>query len=149
MYTLINEKIIQQNLIIIKIDFCIWVFSEFNFSIELLLTPRQTRVPFRDGAILTAFFAHSCYSEILEEKMVIILLFDFLKKMVNSDFSVIFMTTVIMVKWKRCSFWFYVEWWYFRPSSAIRWWVMAIWKFEIRATLTAYAKLFFGGFFPR
>ena len=32
------------------------------------LTPRVTRVPFRDVAILTAFFAHSRYSESLDQK---------------------------------------------------------------------------------
>ena len=68
-----------------------------------------------------------------------------------------------MVKWKqsgkvnffrkktkntvRYSFWFWVEWWYFRLSSAIWWWVMAIWKFEICATPTAYAKIFLENFF--
>ena len=35
---------------------------------NIILTPRLTRVPFRDAAILTAFFAHSCYSEIIDQK---------------------------------------------------------------------------------
>ena len=35
---------------------------------KVSLTPRLTRVPFRDVAILTAFFAHSCYSETLDPK---------------------------------------------------------------------------------
>ena len=30
---------------------------------------------------------------------------------------------------------------YFRPSSAIWWWVMAIWKSDICAAATAYAKI--------
>ena len=69
----------------------------------------------------------------------------------------------LVVKWKQsgkvnffrkksentvwCSFWFWVEWWYFRHSSAIWWWDIAIWKFVICATPTAYAKIFLGNFF--
>ena len=34
------------------------------------------------------------------------------------------------------------SWWYFRLSSVIWWWNMAILKFEICATPTAYANFF-------
>ena len=39
--------------------------------------------------------------------------------------------------------------WSFRLSSAIWWWVMAIWKLEICATPTAYAKFFWEISFPQ
>ena len=84
-------------------------------------------------------------------------------KIYCEGFLEIIIRIIILVKWKqsgkvnffrkkskntvRCSFWFWVEWWYFRLSSAIWWWVMAIWKFEICATPTAYAKIFLENFF--
>ena len=46
----------------------------------------------------------------------------------------------------RCNFRFWDDWWYFRPSSAIWWWVMTIWKFEICATSTAYVDFFWDFF---
>ena len=42
---------------------------------------------------------------------------------------------------------FWVEWWHFWLSSAIWWWVMAIWNFEIFEPLTVYANFFFRDFF--
>ena len=35
---------------------------------KFILTPRVPHVPFRDDASLTAFFAHSRYSEFLDQK---------------------------------------------------------------------------------
>ena len=71
-----------------------WVFLPRNFftrtliskmAVKMTLTPRVTRVPFRDVVILRAIFAHSRYLKMFDQKWLLSLNW-ISYQMVNSDF---------------------------------------------------------------